>query len=308
MAWLWMLGDVPQVFRVLVNLLDRKPTPEQLLKLGSIIVDNFASPWTNGPGRPVYWWFVYTKTHGYCFGTFCTFAALVRAISNSDFGRVEILLVPLTMIFRGAVATITAWKSFIWSSNLKYIWTLEFAWVIYIQHMVMTSHKQIVKIVCDNMITNVSGLPGHGMGVDMNAEHGINALKTLFASKGIYSMWDRLGDISACIVQFEVIKRQTCAALGVAHKGSTHYAPNTCHLVWRVADKSCELVLLVFHNDREGNEKIKHRPDLMATGEAKLHSSSLTTFNKKLQGLLAGTLHAGDEYEIDELPPLGLSN
>ena len=157
------------------------------------------------------------------------------------------------------------------------------------------------------MISNVSGLQGHGMGVDMNAEHGINALKTLFSSKGIYSTWDRLGDISACIVQLKDIKRQTCTALGVAHQGSTHHTPNTSHLVWKVADKAHELNILTFDPQRAGSSPTKLRPDLMTVGEAKLHSSSLATFNKKLQGLIAGTLHTGDEFEVDELPALGLN-
>jgi len=105
------------------------------------------------------------------------------------------------------------------------------------------------------MISNVSGLQGHGMGVDMNAEHGINVLKTLFSSKGIYSTWDRLSDISACIVQLEDIKRQTCMALGVGHEGMTHHTPNTSHLVWKVADKAREGNLLVFQIDRQTNGK-----------------------------------------------------
>jgi hypothetical protein len=157
------------------------------------------------------------------------------------------------------------------------------------------------------MITNVSGLQGHGMGVDMNAEHSINALKTLFASKGIYSTWDRLGDISACIVELEEVKKQTCIALGISHQGTTHHTPDTSHLVWKVADKCCELDILTFQKYRVGNDKAKLQPDLLAAGESKLHSSSLGTFNKKLHGLLAGTLHAGDGIETDELPPLGLS-
>jgi len=157
------------------------------------------------------------------------------------------------------------------------------------------------------MITNVSGLQGHGMGVDMNAEHGINALKTLFSSKGIYSTWDCLGDISACIVQLEDIKRQTCMALGVAHQGSSHHTPNTSHLVWKVADKACKLKILTFDPHRARSCPAKCCPDLMALGEAKLQLSSLATFNKKLQGLISGTLCMGDESEVDELPTLGLN-
>ena len=117
------------------------------------------------------------------------------------------------------------------------------------------SYYRDSEIIRDNMISNVSGLQGHGMGIGMNAEHGINALKTLFLSKGIYSTWDRLGHISACIVQLEDIKRQTCMALGVGHEGTTHHTPNTSHLVWKVADKAHEMNLFVFQKDRHANRK-----------------------------------------------------
>ena len=96
-------------------------------------------------------------------------------------------------------------------------------------------------------------------------------------------------------------------ALGVAHQGSTHHTPNTSHLIWKVADKACELNILTFDPHRVGSSPTKSHPDLMAVGEAKLHSLSLAMFNKKLQGLIAGTLHMGDEFEVDELPALGLN-
>jgi len=62
-----------------------KPTPEQLLKLGSIIVDNFASPWTNGPAGQSTDDCIHQNTR-LLLRDLLYVAALVRAISDSDFG------------------------------------------------------------------------------------------------------------------------------------------------------------------------------------------------------------------------------
>ena len=70
----------------------------------------------------------------------------------------------------------------------------------------------------DNMLVNPSGLAGHVMPMDLNIEHLIGYLKVsilpfnglltskynqqqLFAAKGMYANWDRLGNISAAINQ-----------------------------------------------------------------------------------------------------------
>ena len=69
----------------------------------------------------------------------------------------------------------------------------------------------------DNMIVNVSGLPGHFMAVDLNIKHLIGYLKVrehcydntincdkhfqmFFVAKSLRSSWDRLGDISGAVI------------------------------------------------------------------------------------------------------------
>ena len=54
-------------------------------------------------------------------------AALVQAISDGDFGRVEILMVQLAMIFRGAGSNNYCMEILHLILNLKYVWMHEFA-------------------------------------------------------------------------------------------------------------------------------------------------------------------------------------
>jgi hypothetical protein len=79
----------------------------------------------------------------------------------------------------------------------------------------------------DNMLVNVSGLPGHAMGMDLNIEHIIQYLKVQFGHsfklychlltenaclyrhclpQGIYANWERLGNISAAVNYLQLIK------------------------------------------------------------------------------------------------------
>ncbi|KAI0046675.1 hypothetical protein FA95DRAFT_1493692 [Auriscalpium vulgare] len=211
----------------------------------------------------------------------------IQAISDCDSGRIELIFPQLAMIFRGAGGNNYCSELLHMILNLKHVWTPEFA-----------------DVVRDNLIVNVSGLEGHGMGVDMNAEHGIRNLKALFAAKGLYSTWDRLGDISACIVQLDKIKKEVCEALGTPYYGSTHKTPDTSKLVWRVAHKVRELDLLKYEADRDGNNLTKKRADVLAVGEAKLRSSSLATFNKRIADMVAGRVVVEED---DELPLMELT-
>ncbi|KAH8976416.1 hypothetical protein EDB92DRAFT_1931399, partial [Lactarius akahatsu] len=137
----------------------------------------------------------------------------------------------------------------------------------------------------DNMLVNPSGLPGHAMGIDLNIEHLIRYLKGLFAAKGIYSNWDRLGNIAAGINYLQLIKKRVTRSLGSGYQGSTHTDVDTSSLVWRVAGKSRELELQCASVDQEANSGCKAVSDVIANGYKKFESSSLATFNKKIADL-----------------------
>jgi hypothetical protein len=121
----------------------------------------------------------------------------------------------------------------------------------------------------------------------------------LFAAKGLYAAWDRLGDISAAVDYLQKIKKQVGISLG-RYGGSKHTTPDTSDLVWKVADKVRELELQIFKIRRQNhdNDAVKPVADILAKGEQKLKSASLATFNKKVHTLIAG--YSVDE-EIDEI-------
>ncbi|KAF8182200.1 hypothetical protein K438DRAFT_1937848 [Mycena galopus ATCC 62051] len=121
---------------------------------------------------------------------------LVRAISDADIGRIEVLLPHLTMMLRGSGC-----------------------------------NKDIMR---DNMIFCISGRgPGHCMGVDLNIEHLIGYLKirTLLQAKGMNSTWDRLGNISAAILHLQYVKKPIVTALNSVHTsaGHTNLKPRTSY-------------------------------------------------------------------------------
>ncbi|KAH9977436.1 hypothetical protein BJV77DRAFT_956753, partial [Russula vinacea] len=129
-------------------------------------------------------------------------------------------------------------------------------------------------IMRDNMMVNVSGLPGHFMGVDLNIEHLIGYLKVrehfmrheIRADKG-FQIWDRLGDISGAVIQLQNVKKQALNALGASYQGKTHTTPDTSKLVWKVANKVQELMLGKYLPDHKGNDKQKLVTNLIDVGE-----------------------------------------
>ena len=88
------------------------------------------------------------------------------------------------------------------------------------------------------------------------------------------------------------------------YQGTTHKDPKTDHLVWRVAKKIYEERLHLYTEDRPGNAKAKAVPNILTIGEAKLKSSSLSTFNRKIC-----VMKEGGKYneESDSLPQITLS-
>lgn len=129
-----------------------------------------------------------------------------------------------------------------------------------------------------------------------------------FVAKGVCANWDRLGDISSTVLQLQHVKKQVTSALGGVYEGKTHTTPDTSLLVWRVANKVHELGLDNYQSGRNGNEQQKVVPDLIESGERKLVSSSLATFNKKLVCMMEGNLdEAAALTEDDELPAVAMS-
>jgi hypothetical protein len=174
----------------------------------------------------------------------------------------------------------------------------------------------------DNMIICISGLgAGHCMPMDLNIEHLIGYLKVIYfhlcvrlpfilsfkillQAKGLNSTWDRLGNISAAIVHLQRVKKKVAAALDAAYQNTGHTTPDTSHLVWRVQRKIAEEQLQQLQPGRSDTPGRKLTKDILVIGEAKLRSSTLGTFNKKIMAMIEGHLFEDDE---DEVPIMSFS-
>ena len=99
------------------------------------------------------------------------------------------------------------------------------------------------------------------------------------------------------------LKRQVTLAMKTAYQGTTHKDPKVDRLVWRVAKKVYEEKLHLYTEDRAGNAKAKAVPDILIVGEAKLKSSSLSTFNRKIRAMIEGGKF---DEESDLLPEIDL--
>jgi hypothetical protein len=114
-----------------------------------------------------------------------------------------------------------------------------------------------------------------------------------------------LGDISAAIDYLNKVKKQVSSVMNLSYQNKGHNEVDTSHLVWVVANKVREEGLQVFQEGRVGNVKVKSVIDTLASGAAKLKSSTLKTFNRKIADMVAGRIYT-DLDEVDAIPSLGI--
>ncbi|KAN0073711.1 hypothetical protein V8E55_011965 [Tylopilus felleus] len=149
----------------------------------------------------------------------------------------------------------------------------------------------------------MTGLEGHWMLIDLNIKHLIKFLKVFFAAKGVYASLDRLGDISASVDLLQNVCKQVGQALKIAYHGISHMTPDTSAAIHKVTLKINELELYTIKPNRSENSFVKPVLDTLALGEQRLKSSSIATFNKKVQAMMVGESFDLD-VEKDELPPM----
>ncbi|KAI9462572.1 hypothetical protein HD554DRAFT_2027532 [Boletus coccyginus] len=111
--------------------------------------------------------------------------------------------------------------------------------------------------------------------------------------------WDCLGDISASIDLLQNVHKQVGHALKIAYCGATHMTPDNSAAVHKIVHKINNLELHTFKSNRIKNSSVKPVIDTLILGKWKLKSSTVTTFNRKVCGMMVGE---GFNVEEDELP------
>lgn len=137
------------------------------------------------------------------------------------------------------------------------------------------------------------------MAIDMNIEHLIGYVKTLFAAKGIHSSWEHLGNISAGVKNLMHLKKRVSYDIETAYQTREHKTPDTTtELTWRVVKCLRDTQLLLFQKGRAESKTAKAIPDLRLKGDRHLESSSVATFSRKISQWRAGGPFGEEEDEI----------
>lgn len=163
-------------FTTLEQFAESAPTPDRILELAAHILHEYATPEPPSKEDDLH---IDPTFHNVRLLTrdLLYVLELVRAISDGDWGRIEDFLPQLAMMFRGAGSNNYCSEILHFLFNLKKVWTPEFAYVIHFSHLIVVILFSLSDIMRDNMIINISGLPGHAMPVDLNIEHVIGYLK-----------------------------------------------------------------------------------------------------------------------------------
>ncbi|KAJ7457328.1 hypothetical protein FB451DRAFT_1047259 [Mycena latifolia] len=196
------------------------------------------------------------------------FYFLRTSISSGDFGRVEILLGTLTVMFKGGGSSNYQTELLYFLQNLCKVWPEPFA-----------------NVMRDNALITTSG---HGyVGVDKNAEFNINFQKNYFASKGFHASWEFLADL-APNVPLRRLKTQFGEFLGAPWQGTNHTKVDCSAQIDKIKCKMRELKLhLPYVEGRHITEE--EAVDVVETGAFTLRKSGLKTWGKSYTKWLNGT-------------------
>ncbi|KAJ7655886.1 hypothetical protein B0H17DRAFT_956275, partial [Mycena rosella] len=197
------------------------------------------------------------------------FHFLRTSISSGDFGRVEVLLGTLTMMFTGGGCSNYQTELLYFLQNLRKVWPEPFA-----------------NIVRDNALITTSG---HGyVGVDKNAEFNINFQKNYFASKGVHASWDSLKDLAPNIPILRRLKTEFGEFLGAPWQGTHHTKVNCSNQIQRVKAKMAEFEL---HSARVVGRRVTDRAvvDVVDCGASTLRRTGMKTWGKRYVKWLNGT-------------------
>ncbi|KAJ8090844.1 hypothetical protein PM082_024759 [Marasmius tenuissimus] len=212
---------------------------------------------------------------------------LETSTKTGDVGRIEDILPNLMAIFRGCGSAKYAMEILHYLDNLNQIWPEEFA-----------------NIVRKNILVNLEGHDDSFLGVDMNIEHIINEIKKLYAAKGIYASWDRLGDYAAAIRSLIAIKKVMRSMMETAYQKKEHTNADTSASVWEVVSAIEEYQLLKFIPDRKVDVEVKATPNLLSEGWDKVRKTTIPTYNKNMALFRDSDKDGVFEVEEDELRPM----
>ncbi|KAJ7767331.1 hypothetical protein B0H16DRAFT_1412448 [Mycena metata] len=250
------------------DLAESQPSAPQLVDMASTIVTKYASGICDPPPEPD----TADNTSQnlqLLIRDLLWFYLLRTSISSGDFGRMELMLGTLTMMFTGGGCSNYQTELLYFLQNLRKVWPEPFA-----------------NLVRDNAFISTLG---HGyVGVDKNAEFNINFQKNFFAAKGVHASWDFLADLAPNVPILRRLKTQFGEFLGAPWQGTNHTKVDCSTQIAKVHSKMREYQL--HHPSVPGRRVTDNQAvDIINTGAATLRKTGLKKWAKGYNKWLHGT-------------------
>ncbi|KAJ7744500.1 hypothetical protein DFH07DRAFT_963722 [Mycena maculata] len=251
----------------IVELAKSRPSASQLLQIARRIFSKYASGVVDSPSDTPDTDNTFRNLNLLVHDTLL-FYFLRTSISSGDFGRVELLLGTLTMMFTGGGSSNYQTELLHFIQNLKKVWPPDFA-----------------NLVRDNALISTNGRTY--VGVDKNAEFNINFQKHYFATKGLHASWDLLADLAPNIPLLRRLKTQFGEFLGAPWQGTRHTKVDCSAQIAKVKSKMKEfkLHLPVVQGCRVTENEVV---DVVEMGASVLRKSGMKAWSKSYTTWLNG--------------------
>ncbi|KAJ7687309.1 hypothetical protein B0H14DRAFT_2653906 [Mycena olivaceomarginata] len=238
----------------ITQLANSKPTASRLLEIAGTIFHKYASGAVNSPPNSDYT----TRNLHLLMRDTLVFYLLRTSISSGDFGRVELLLGTLTMMFSGGGCTKLPDRASLLPAKFE-------------KSMARAICSPDSNLVRDNALITTSG---HGyVGVDKNAEFNINF------QKGVHASWVLLGDLAPNVPILRRLKTQFGQFLGAPWQGTHHTKVECSDQINKVKLKMREYRL---HLPSVAGRRVTEREttDVVENGSEVLRKSAMKSWSK----------------------------
>ncbi|KAJ7167409.1 hypothetical protein C8R43DRAFT_1121828 [Mycena crocata] len=251
----------------LANLAESRPSASRLLEIAARIFTKYASGVFTSPSSPPPADKTAHNLHLLVRDSLL-FYLLQQSISSGDFGRVEMLLGTLTMMFSGGGCSNYQTELLYFLQNLKKVWPEPFA-----------------NVVRDNALISTSGRTY--VGVDKNAEFNINFQKNYYASRGVHASWDLLADLAPNVPILRRLKTQFGQFLGAPWQGTHHTKADVSDQITKVKLKMAEFKL---HLPVVAGRRVTDREavDIVEVGAVTLRKTGMKKWAKGYKTWLNG--------------------
>ena len=214
------------------------------------------------------------------------------AIKQGDVGRIEAVLVPITIMFQAGGTKNYANQLLRLAFDIRHIWT-----------------EQRTDAIFSSWLVNTTGKAGGWIPSDLYQEHNNLFTKVRYSAKGSNRTFANMSqDSSVNCRTYGVIKANVTKAFGVSHNSGFHSTVSATKDVRRVVRSLEELGVLGINTRPAKDHTIKPAKDLHFLGQKNMIHGNLRSFHQSIGKLYRNDQYQGSSSEYEDSSVLGEIN